>query len=117
MKKKKENKFHKLKCAGCGRYEKEVDKDVHTYFCNHCFVDNSNYSRNKYGKELIRPISSLKKGDIVEDLKGNLLKISKKAYIFQETSYFFAYEINDKEKNEILLGDYQVVRKIDKKYD
>lgn len=105
--------FHKIKCSGCGRYEKEVTQDVVTYFCCHCFTFTPNYLRYKKGLPTYEPISDLKRGDLVKDCFGNTLKITKKAFKQGNNFYFYGYNVKDKKKEDITIADFHIISKID----
>lgn len=113
MKKKKHNNgTHTIACSGCGRYEKEVSDNVVRYFCCNCFTNTPNYLRYKQGLEPLLPVSDVKRGDLVKDLFGNTVKITKKAYTFGENFYFYGYNIKDKTKDEFVIADYHILLKL-----
>ena len=105
---------HKLKCAGCGRHEKEVSADVERWFCAHCIINNGNYGRYKNNLELVKPIEKIKPNDIVLDSNGKPYVIQKQSYSSGEDIYYFCEQLFG--KHEIVeLGDFCFYKKTGKR--
>ena len=104
----------KLKCAGCGRHEKEVSADTNLWFCTHCVIDNNNYNRFQNGLPLVKPIPNLKANDIVLDSKGQPYLLLKKSYVSGEDTYFFCEQLFGKHET-VELGDFCFYKKTGKR--
>lgn len=109
-KKKERGEFRIEKCAGCGRYEKQVDSRVINWYCSDCSFGNGNYFRNKAGRKMITPAKNVRKGSVVTSVFGKKYKVLDVGYVFKNTTYYFVVEHNSKNDVPCFLGDYQIVK-------
>ena len=107
----KKSEFRIIKCAGCGRYEKQVDSRVVAWYCSDCSFGNGNAFRAQSGKKLVKPASNLKKGTIVRSVFGQEYKILGIGYKYNQTTYYFVVDAKDQDGIPGFLGDYQIISK------
>lgn len=112
MKKKSVKKeFRTVKCAGCGRYEKEVDSRVVNWYCSNCFMGNGNFFRKQAGKKLVKPVEKVKKGTKVKSVFGKEYKIQGVGYKYNKSVYYVAVPEEKSSTPFEFLGDFQIILK------
>lgn len=109
--KKEKKEFRTIKCACCGRYEKQVDSRVVNWYCSDCSFGNGNFFRKQAGRPIIKPATGVKKGSIVKSVFGKEYKVLGIGYKFQNTTYYFVVEKNAQDGVPSFLGDYQIISK------
>lgn len=109
--KKDKKEFRVVKCACCGRYEKQVDSRVVNWYCSDCSFGNGNFFRKQAGKPIIKPATGIKKGSIVKSVFGKDYKVLGIGYKFNNTTYYFVVEKKAKDGIPSFLGDYQIISK------
>lgn len=99
----------KMKCTGCGRHEKLVNKDVVAYFCNHCFLQNGNYNRHKGGYSTFKPLEGIRVKDRLVGADGNIYIVQGKHTTYGEDKVYPVKK--DGSKELVFLGDWFFVSK------
>lgn len=106
-KKNKDKNYKVVKCSGCGRYEKEVDSKVVSWFCSDCSVGNWNFIRAKSGKDLIKP-KVVKKNTRVNTIFGKSGIIKGVGYKYKKTT-FYIIDYGTKTQQIEFIGDFQIL--------